>query len=158
MSLDVPDSSVSFCCTQYFSKNNTDPLTAGDMNYFSSNILLALSIGAVNCFVIISGYFTIKLSLRKVVLFVLPIIFYEIVLGIAFHGLKPQGFSLLNYWFVKQYLALMLLSPVLNLGLNKLDKNKLRLLLIISFNPLAELNQCVLDSAYGFVVNVIDVL
>ena len=28
----------------------------------------------------------------------------------------------------------------------------------VNFNPLAELNQCVLDSAYGFVVNVIDVL
>ena len=26
------------------------------------------------------------------------------------------------------------------------------------YYPLAELNQCVLDSAYGFVVNVIDVL
>lgn len=27
-----------------------------------------------------------------------------------------------------------------------------------SLNPLAELNQCVFDSAYGFIVNVVDVL
>lgn len=109
------------------------PAQIGDMNYFSSNLLLSISVCAVDCFVLISGYFTIKLTFKKIVLFLLPIFFYEIVISLVFfpfshHFVLPK----LAYWFVRPYLALMLFSPIINYGLQKLSGTAIRNLLIIS--------------------------
>ena len=48
-----------FVAHNILDRNLENPISIGDMNYISSNLLLSASIGAVNCFVIISGYFTI---------------------------------------------------------------------------------------------------
>lgn len=115
------------------SSSRTNQLSPGEMNYFSSNFLFSISVGAVSCFVIISGYFQIKFSLRKLVLFVLPIIFYEFLFGLLFVNIKSQTLSLLNYWFVRYYLALMIMSPIINYGLIHLKEIEIRIILILSF-------------------------
>lgn len=122
-----------FVAHNILDRNLETPLSPNDINYISSNLLLSASVGAVNCFVIISGYYTIKLSLRKLILFILPIVFYEFVLGALFFKVKPQSYMLLNYWFVQYYLALMLLSPILNYGLERLKKQWFTMILLLSF-------------------------
>ena len=96
-----------------------------DRNWISANILESMSVCAVDCFVLISGYFTIKFSLRKVVLFLLPIAFYELVLSVIFYNFYHTiSFTPFNYWFVKPYFLLILIAPFFNAGLSALGKVK----------------------------------
>lgn len=109
------------------------PVQFGSQNYFSSNALLSISVCAVDCFVIISGYFSIKFSLKKILIFVFSILFYEFFISCIYylftgHCTIPH----LSYWFVRQYLALMILSPILNAGLRNLDERTLRMILLLS--------------------------
>ena len=80
---------------------------------------------AVNCFVLISGYFAIKLKWRSMLKFYLQCFFIGLFSYLAYVGICG-GFSwqvlaelLLafthnGWWFVVSYVGLMLLSPLLN--------------------------------------------
>lgn len=97
-----------------------------DKNWISANLLESFSCCAVDCFVLISGYFTIKFRLSKLVVFLLPIAFYELCLSVIFY--KYYGvisYTPFNYWFVKPYFLLMLVSPILNEGLRHMDKERI---------------------------------
>ena len=111
--------------------NKDNPAVLGDKNFLSANAILAVTECAVDCFVLISGYFGIKLSLRKIVLFLLPIAFYEFVISSIYLPYKG-GISItpFNYWFVRPYFVLMLLSPILNKGLKSLSKNSIRVIIL----------------------------
>ena len=104
--------------------------------------LESISIIGVNCFILISGYFGIKASWRGISYFtgwcifaslvVYAIkLFYVFVLGVG-ENLTIGDFleSLLVYsatdlWFVPAYLALYILSPVINGGLKSLSNKNL---------------------------------
>ena len=110
----------------------TNPVQLGDKNWWSSNILETFSEAAVNCFVIISGYYTIKLSFKKIVLFLLPIFFYELLFSIIQYNHYHQlSFTPFNYWFVRVYFGLLLLSPLLNYSLCQLTKKQIRTIIIL---------------------------
>lgn len=97
----------------------------------------------VNLFFLISGYFRIKLSISslcKVILmvFIYQLLSYLILVGleqpptiksIAFLFLFPVTKS--NYWFMKVYIGLMLLAPMLNLAFETMSKRNFRLLMIL---------------------------
>lgn len=103
-----------------------------DKNWVSANILESICVCAVDCFILISGYFTIKYSLRKVVLFLLPIAFYEFMLSIIFYNhYHTVSLTPFNYWFVRQYFLLMLIAPFLNAGLSALGKVRTAYLCIV---------------------------
>lgn len=105
----------------------------GELNFVSSNILMSFVECAVNCFVLISGYYTIKLSLRKLALFVLSIVFYEVVIHICYYPItRTLFFFPLQYWFVRPYIGLMLIAPLLNKGLEFMSAKNLRNLLLIA--------------------------
>lgn len=73
-------------------------------------IRIPLHIGVI-CFVLISGYWHIKLSVRGVVRLFGPILVIYVPLNIIMGG----GANLLSpYWFVRVYFYLMLVSPLLN--------------------------------------------
>lgn len=83
----------------------------------------SLCICAVNCFVLISGYFGIRLSGRKVVSLLLTTLFFTIIFVTGYniwqHDYKKSLFSLLflshtDYWFVVDYIFLMFFAPVFN--------------------------------------------
>ena len=96
-----------------------------DKNWISANLLESFSCCAVDCFVLISGYFTIRFRLSKLILFLLPVAFYELCISILFY--KYYGtisYTPFNYWFVKPYFLLMLISPILNEGLRHIEKKK----------------------------------
>ena len=127
----------------------------GSFNFYAMNFLESMSIVAVNCFVLVSGYFMIdkkQVKVRKFVnliginvfygllMYAIKVIFvatqgnFEIdIKGLAkaiipFHGAK---------WFVGSYSVLFLLSPYLNILLNQLSKKQfiqLLFVLVISFS------------------------
>ena len=84
----------------------------------------ALSIASVNAFVLISGWFGIKASLRGTLKFIYQILFFlggslliAFVLGKVespIHAIADV-FQLTTYdWFIKSYFVLMIISPLLN--------------------------------------------
>jgi len=110
-----------------------------------------------NIFVLISGYFMIgatekKVNISKIVKFWGQVVFYSFFLwlilglmGIGELGIKsaisnilPISFS--QWWFASEYFILLLISPFLNVVLNRLEKEQyqkvvLVLLVILSIIP-----------------------
>lgn len=104
----------------------------------------SLSIVAVNVFILISGWFGIRPTLRKLLSLLFQVFFFTIIILITFGII--QGFSSISigsmlkslmitksYWFVKSYICLFILSPVLNLFAEKADKRSFSLVLICFF-------------------------
>ena len=72
-----------------------------DKNWISANLLESFSCCAVDCFVLISGYFTIRFRLSKLVVFLLPIAFYELCISILFYRYYGTiSYTPFNYRFV----------------------------------------------------------
>lgn len=110
-------------------------------------IIESLCIGSVNAFVLISGWFGIHTGLKKIGNLVFLLMFCTIPLLIVaiFSGWLPYTalasidgvyqyvFGGNAYWFVVDYIGLLIVSPVLNKGVTSLDKNQLRNLLWAAF-------------------------
>ena len=122
-----------------------------DSNYINEVLawyLEALCYGAVNMYIMISGYFLINATakIEKVGKLILQVFFYSagIYLIILLLGTYPPEWndayhrsimllpiSLQHYWFASVYAAFYLLAPFLALGLRKLNKKQHLGLLII---------------------------
>lgn len=117
--------------------------TSQELNYVA---LFANSIAvvAVNTFVLISGYFSIKLKLKSIFGLLIQTEFYAVVaillyilIAVVFHGDSFQKSSLLGLtpfhpsglWFVPCYVQLLLLSPILNWWCKSKKAHKVALLL-----------------------------
>ena len=101
----------------------------------------------VNIFVLISGYFLCKTRFqwKKLLKLELEVIFYSIIIGGIFHIFYPEKESLENlikeftpllsdnYWFYTAYFGMFLISPILNLLLEKLNKTMHLHIIISSF-------------------------
>jgi len=98
----------------------------------------SLSIIAVNVFVLISGYFSIKASLKGLATFLFQILWFYIgiflVLFILGHTKEFTVTDLLDneniYWFVRKYLWLYISSPILNYIVTHTTKKVLGLIVI----------------------------
>ena len=108
----------------------TDPLTS-----LVRMELESLCIVCVNLYVLISGYFGIKIKRKSLLGLLFTILFWQITLytvGII-DGRYSLDFNLLQkmivpgngYWFVPAYLMLVLFSPLLNAFIEKADKKSL---------------------------------
>lgn len=116
-------------------------LVAGEVNWVAGNVIYALTIVAVNCFVLLSGYFqcTSRFKLKRVLSVWVQVIFYSVALFIAApvvcrlfgeefnFSLKGMLNSVLvvtksQYWFVTAYLLMYLVSPFLNCAIRAMDK------------------------------------
>ena len=103
--------------------------------------LMNWAILAVNCFIMISGYFTIRLSWRGVVRYYLQCVFYMAlfvaVSAVINHAVTLQDISRVVFaasegdWFVRCYFALMLVSPVLNKALEAMPGKLMRIPLLL---------------------------
>lgn len=113
-------------------------------NAFVRLFIQSLSIVAVNIFVLISGWFGIKPTLRKLLSLLFQVFFFAILIMIVFGCI--QGFGSISirevlkslmitkgYWFIKSYLCLFILAPVLNIFAEKVDKRTYSLVLICFF-------------------------
>lgn len=113
-------------------------LDYGNFDYIFFSIMRTLGYLGVNCFVLISGYFLYKSAFRfsKVMRIVLQTLFYSILgaLIVVFFfkdnlGAKDILFSLFpvtsnKYWFVSVYVMMLFVSPLLNIVLNKMNKEQ----------------------------------
>jgi len=94
---------------------------------------------AVNCFILISGYFGIKYSGKKLRSLIFTLLFYSLlfnVLPAIVNNEKTEAIRYMlflshsPYWFVIDYLILMVIAPVLNEGFERLEKNYLTILIV----------------------------
>lgn len=99
----------------------------------------------VNCFVLISGYFGIKFSIRKLLSLYLTCFFFYFCVGVlnfffngfAYWKLKelllrcflPISHS--DAWFLCCYFLLMFLAPLLNMAMNSFDKKGYQVSLVL---------------------------
>ena len=101
---------------------------------FKGNLIESICICAVNVFVMISGYFAIKLSIKSVLnlyirCFIIGLVTYLAYLLLAHDpisisalGGRIFAFTHNHWWFVISYFGLMAISPILNAGCEMLDK------------------------------------
>jgi len=85
--------------------------------------LNSLSSVCVNCFVLISGYFSIKWKFRSLGALVFQVLFWSIIGVVIAASLKIQfAYSIINSftvffkgrWFVPAYMTLYVIAPILN--------------------------------------------
>ena len=145
---------------------NTENTT--DIQYYIYWLLECLSIVAVNCYVLISGYFLIKsqFKLKKFLTLWAEVLFYSVLMYIITIIFENKTFAIKDclksflpvltkqYWFVNCYLVMYLLSPFINKFINSLDKQefkKILIILIIIFSVMTVLpSDMSLDSTGGY--------
>ena len=103
------------------------------------------AICCVDVFVLISGWFGIRFSLNKLWAFLLQVVFYSLGLfllavavtphkALTLEGLKSIFlFNGSDYWFIKAYLILMVLAPMLNAFCDYASRREFKTILIVYF-------------------------
>ena len=101
---------------------------------FEGHLIESICIAAVNVFVMISGYFAIRLRVRSVLnlyirCFMIGMVTYMAYIllsgsdiSITALGGRVFAFTHNHWWFVISYLGLMAVSPILNAGCDALSK------------------------------------
>lgn len=137
---------------------------------FESWMMVCLSVVAVNCYVLISGYFMTGKSfkLSRLASTYSQVWFYSIFSFILMFAVRLIDFSfgsLLTavtpfihntYWFVTSYLLLMIFSPLLNSAINAMSRQKFKMILFVLvgiyciFNNIVKLiNPVDMTAGYG---------
>lgn len=105
------------------------------------NLIYSFCVCGVNIFVLISGYHRINLKLKSLLSLWFLCAFYGIIAAIvnnyAALSLLPSIVKALfiskSQWFFAAYMWLLLLSPILNAGLDSLPITTLRLSIVVLF-------------------------
>ena len=139
--------------------------------YIFSNIVEAFSIVAVNCFVLISGYFlsnSRKIKIKKITHFWITVEIYSFGIFLAMilnNILQPKSVDIIKaifpitnnmYWFATAYFGLYLIYPFLNILISNLSKKKyIYMLAILTFlqvivTTLSPFKNGVFDSSTGY--------
>ena len=110
----------------------------------------AFCIVAVNCYVLISGYFLVESAWKpgRAVSLVLQVLFYSLLVPplLLLTGVGSAGdldmydwigfafpFGTEHYWFATAYLVMYLFAPFLAAGIEKMKKRDLQILLVFLF-------------------------
>lgn len=111
-------------------------VTPGSINYYFIYMMESMAVISVNGFVLLAGYFGYKrttMSLRKPVGLLLYVIAYNFLFYFIDIALGRQIFNLrqmfMNFipqnWYVVLYVALLIISPYLNMIISQLSKKKM---------------------------------
>lgn len=107
------------------------------LRIFSDSIFNA----GVSCFILISGFFGIRLDIKKLIQLDCMVIFYDLV-GVAIYSFYGNELGLMElvssvlpiitrkYWFLSCYFFLALLSPFINKIVEQLQKKEFQKLLL----------------------------
>lgn len=118
-----------------FNLCDNDPLRS-----FIQYLAESFSIVGVNCFVFISGWFSINATIKGFSNLVFQLLFYSIGIYLIFWlcGLNQFNYrDLINrldifyFWFVREYIILYLLSPILNYFIKYASKELARRTVVI---------------------------
>lgn len=120
-----------------------DDLTTSPVQSMASLLLNSMSVGGVDIFVLISGWFGIHISRRGLGKFVYQVIFllWGIYAAFLIMSKAPINIEYIKtclgiydgYWFVMAYLGLYILSPILNAFAETATKRQFGLLLIVFY-------------------------
>lgn len=130
---------------------NKDMMMSNNFPALKVNMLImyvteALCIVAVNCFILITGYFSVtsnRLKVRKVFDLIFLVSFYGVVIylilvaaGREAFGIKPLIKCAFPYffdkiWFINIYIVLYLFIPFINKCLNSLTKKQYTIFLVL---------------------------
>lgn len=132
-------------------------------------ILICFSVVAVNCYVLISGYFMCEKSfkLSRITNTYTQTLFYSVATFIVMIAIGVNEFSFgafarsvtpiifNNYWFVTAYILLLFVSPLLNSAINNMSKSKMKLVLFTLVGILCVINNIVkpinpIDNSGGY--------
>lgn len=116
--------------------------TSHPVGVISQYVFESLTICCVDVFVLISGWFGIRFTLRKLRAFLFQVVFFSLGLFILASLVVPHkaislaGFKSVflfngsDYWFIKAYLLLMILAPVINAFCEHASRREFRATLI----------------------------
>ena len=108
-------------------------LVVKQSDMFIVSLLNAFLIVAVNTFVLITGYFSINFKWNKIFKLIITVFFYTSLfttIPLLFNHEYNEAFKSLfilskgPYWFILDYLFLMIFAPIINIGFHSLDKRK----------------------------------
>lgn len=121
--------------------------TASGTTRYVIDFLILFGAVHVNSFILLTGYFQCekKTSLKKILNLILTVWFYKSSIAIIFYyftNIKITKLELFkellpidmrDYWFVNCYIALYIISPYLNILIEKIKQKDFRNLLIVGF-------------------------
>lgn len=107
------------------------------INAFTRTFIESLALVCVNVFVLISGWFGIKSSLKGFCSFIFQCIYFQFGLYIAavLTGISPLKISgivdcFIPNWFILAYIGLYLCAPIINKFIEKSSKKEIEIFLI----------------------------
>ena len=110
-------------------------------------LLKSFLVISVNSFVFLSGYYRINFKIKPFLSLIFQTIFYSLTIHLVVDALTSQQVSTLDYltalfpfflnswWYITAYLALYLLSPLLNSAIDAFTKNQF-LFVVISMTAI----------------------
>lgn len=126
-----------------------DSISASEIGapLFIKFFLLAITSCAVPCFILISGWFGINFKIKGILKIYLQCLFCETVSYFLFsiiggHNICSNEiigllyFKNCNYWFLKGYLLLYIISPTINIIIGRLKKQYLNIISLMMIFPL----------------------
>lgn len=117
-----------------------------DINFIISNVINGFSVVAVNCFILISGYFGYKQEFKKekLINLYIQVIFTSVVISFISWVFRIESLNIGNliktflpvvsqtWWFISMYIILYIISPYINNLIENIDKNQLKRLILLS--------------------------
>ena len=105
------------------------------LSSFTRCLAEAFTLTPVNIFVLITGFFSTRFSLTKVMGLVYMVLFCIFPISLLLIGCHVVEFDLdyldfRCYWFINSYIGLVILSPVLNAAVERLSKKVFKTFLI----------------------------
>ena len=149
----------------HFCKHSKIADSSNSLCYLFYCIVLALGSCAVNCYVMISGYYGIKFSVHKflklwIQLFVWNFLIILVGVGTGLVSYSPavlinavMPFSQNVWWFATNYLILMLLAPFINVLEKNLSDRQLTALLsilLVCFTIVPMISEAPVLDTYGY--------
>lgn len=115
-----------------------ETILASPGNAFIRYFIEALTAVCVNSFILLSGWFGIKFSIKRLLCFCFQVYFFSILMMLVFDPdiSKKDWFIIItldHFWFVKAYIILFILSPALNYFAEKADRRLYLTVLIIYY-------------------------
>jgi surface polysaccharide O-acyltransferase-like enzyme len=129
---------------------------------FTRILIESLAIVSVNVFVLISGWFGIHPSLKGFAKFIFQCLFFSIGIylisvivnhsSLSMKGLAECLFLTQKQWFIKAYIALYILSPILNVFVEQASKQQLRktILFFYAFQTIYGFTNAAAFIVYGY--------
>lgn len=117
----------------------------GTPQYYVGMFLNAMAYVGVNCYALISGYVGVKAKYKYInaIMIWLQVFFYMFLITLGFQIFCPDKISIKNwvdvffpittqqYWYITAYIGLFIFMPILNMALNNLSREQVRVMICL---------------------------